>query len=89
MFGKLHKGWKSGKNSPVVRYYEYKAVRDLCVRTTLDEYLERTKPWETDQKKELLLNYVNADKEMCSSTISGWIMKVLHLAGIDTSLFRV
>ena len=23
MFGRLHKSWKSGKSSPVVRYYEY------------------------------------------------------------------
>ena len=29
MFEKLHKGWKSGKSSIVVRYYEYDADRDL------------------------------------------------------------
>ena len=44
IFGRLHKGWKSGKSSPVVRYYEYDADRDLCIRTTLDVYLERIKP---------------------------------------------
>ena len=44
MFGRLHKGWKSGKSSPVVRYYEYDADRDLCIPTTLDVYLERSKP---------------------------------------------
>ena len=49
--------WKSGKSSPVVRYYEYNTDRDLCVRTTLDVYLERTEPWRTDQKKQLLLSY--------------------------------
>ena len=51
LLGKLHKGWKSGKSSPV--------VRNLCIQMTLDVYLERTKPWRTDQKKQLLLSYVN------------------------------
>ena len=88
MFGKLHKGWKSGKSSPVVRYYEYYADRDLFIRTTLDVYLERKKSWRTDHKKQLLLSYVNPHKEVCSSTISGWIIKVLNLAGIDTSVFK-
>ena len=71
MFGKLHKGWKSGKSFSVVRYYEYEGDRDLCVQTTLHLYLERTKPWGTDQKKNFLLSYVNAHKGVCSSTISG------------------
>ena len=88
MFGRLHKGWKSGRSSPVVRYYECDADRDLCIRKTLDLYLERTKPWRTDQKKQLLLSYVSPHKEVCISTISGWIIKVLNLAGIDTSVFK-
>ena len=50
MFGKLHNGWKSGKSSPFVRYYEYDGDRDLCVITSFDVYLERTKPWRTNQK---------------------------------------
>ena len=41
MFGKLRKGWESGKSFPVVRYYEYDADRDLCVRAILDVYLEK------------------------------------------------
>ena len=88
MFRKLHKSWKNGKVSPVVRYCEYEAHRDLCTRTTLDVYLERTKPWRTDQNKQLLLSYMKPHKEVCSSTISGWIMKVLNLAGIGTSVFK-
>ena len=80
MFGKLCKGWESGKSFPVVRYYEYDADRDLCVQATLDVYLEKTKPWRTDQKKQILLSYVKPHKEVCSSTVSGWIMKVLNLA---------
>ena len=55
-FSKTPQGLESGKTSPVVRYYEYEADRDFCVRKTLDVYLERTKSWRTDQKK-LLLSY--------------------------------
>ena len=80
MFGKLCKGWESGKSFPVVRYYEYDADRDLCVRATLDVYLEKTKPWRTDQRKQILLSYMKPHKEVSSSTVSGWIMKVLNLA---------
>ena len=43
MFGKLHKAWKSGKDSSVVGCYEYNADRDLCVQTIFVVYLERTK----------------------------------------------
>ena len=88
MIGRLHKGWKSGKSYPAVRCCEYDADRDLCIQTTLNVHLKRTKPWRTDQKKQLLLSYVNPHEEVCSSTISGWIMKVLNLAGIDTSVFK-
>ena len=56
MVGKRHKNWKSVKDYPVVRCYEYELDRDLCVQTNLDVYLERTKPWETNQMKQLLLS---------------------------------
>ena len=56
MVGKLHKNWKSVKDYPVVRCYENEFDRGLCVETTLDVYLERTKPWETNQRKKLLLS---------------------------------
>ena len=31
---------------------------------------------------------MNPHKEVCNSTISGWIIKVLNLAGIDTSVLK-
>ena len=41
-----------------------------------------------EQLEQLLLSYMKPHKEVCSSTISGWIMKVLNLAGIGTSVFK-
>ena len=62
MFRKLHKGWKSERSSPVVRYYEYEADRDFCVQTILDVDLQQTKPQRIVQKKQLLLSSVNPHK---------------------------
>ena len=87
-FGKLHKSWKTGKSSPMVTYFAYEADEELCVKTTIEIYLNRTEQWRHNQKNQLLLSYVNPHKEVCSSTISGWIKKVLSLAGIDTNVFK-
>ena len=55
VFEKTRMGWTSGKSFPVGRYYEYEADIDLSLQAALDVYLERTKPWRTDQKKQILL----------------------------------
>ena len=62
MFKKLQKDWKSERSSPVVRYYEYEADSDFCVKTILDVDLQRTKPRRIVQKKQLLMSYVNPHK---------------------------
>ena len=36
----------------------------------------------------LLLSYIKPYKEIASSTISGWIKKVLQLANVDTNVFK-
>ena len=49
--------------------------------------MERTKPWR-QEKGQLLLSYVNPHQPVVSSTVSGWILKTLALAGIDTATFK-
>ena len=87
-FGRLHKGWKTGQSFPVTKYYEFKADTDLYVKTTLNIYLDRTEQWRGETKKQLLLSYVSPHNEVCSSTVSGCIKKILNLAEIDTSIFK-
>ena len=59
----------------------------MCVVSTLEVYFSRSKDWRKDQTQ-LLLSFVKPHVEVVSSTISGWIKKVLHLAGIDTQIFK-
>lgn len=87
-FGKLHKGWKANKSSPIVKYYEFKEDKDLCVTTTLQVYVNRSKAWRDANKTQLLLSFIRPHKEVCRSTISRWIKEVLKIAGINTELFK-
>ena len=87
-FGKLHKGWKVNKSSPVVKYYEFKADRDLCVTTTLQVYVDRSEAWRDANKTQLLLSFIKPHKEVSRSTISRWIKETLKIAGINTEIFK-
>ena len=44
----------------------------MCVVKCLDAYLDRTKVWR-DEKNQLLLSFIQPDKEGCSSNISRWM----------------
>lgn len=88
-FNKLHKSWKRGKSPPTVTYQAYPQDTDLCVVKTLDEYIDRTKGWRsTKDFSQLLLSTTAPHKPVVSSTISGWLKKLLARAGIDTSVFK-
>ena len=52
---------------------------------TLGTYLDRTKDRRLG-KSQLLLSFQKPYEEVVSSTISGWIEKVLKLAKIDTNI---
>ena len=40
-FHKLHKSWKYRKAPPSLKFCEYTEERDICVVTTLNEYIKR------------------------------------------------
>ena len=62
----------------------------LCVVSTFEEYLKRTKVWRGKDKNQLLLSFVKPHNPVVSSTtaISGWIKNVLREAAIDTEVFK-
>ena len=65
---------------------EYKA---LCVAETLNEYINRSKPWrESNHEKQLLLSSIKPHNAVLSCTISGWLKKTPKQAGINTDLFN-
>lgn len=87
-FGKLHKGWRSSKGSPTVKYFEYKQDQALCVVHTLQVYIKQCKKWRDEGQTQLLLSYINPHQGVCSSTISRWIKEVLKISGINTEIFK-
>ena len=87
-FHKLHKGWKNGKSQPSVVFHSFKEDSSLCVVEVLNEYLKRSEKWRTSDECQLLLSFVQPHKPVVSSTISGWIKKVLTISGVDVGVFK-
>ena len=88
-FHRLHKSWKYGKAPPSLEFCEYTEDRDLCVVTTLNQYIKRTYQRRAEKRRsQLLLSFIQPYVEVSSSTVSRWIKEVLKLAGIDVSIFK-
>ena len=87
-FHKLHKSWSKGKPRPSLPLYTYSPDKQFCVVQTLNRYLEMTKDRRDPSRTQLLLSYRKPYKEIASSTVSGWIKKVLQLANVDTNVFK-
>ena len=47
-----------------------------------------TKGRRDPSRSQLLLSYRKPYQEIASSTVSGWIKKVLELANVDTNIFK-
>ena len=83
----LLKQSRPGKFNPVVAMKAYKEDIRICVITTLNEYIARTKDlWGSETF--LLISFVNPHKRISRDTLSRWVSVVLDCAGIDTSRFK-
>ena len=87
-FHKLPKAWKKGKSPPSVVFHSFKEDSSLCVVEVLNEYLKRSEKWRTSDECQLLLSFVQPHKPVVSSTMSGWIKKVLTISGADVGFFK-
>ena len=88
-FHKLHKSWRRGKPPPTIEFYGFKEDKELCIVTTLDEYLNRTRTWHNNESKtQLLLSHVKPHAEVTSSTVSRWLKHVLKEAGINVDIYK-
>ena len=88
-FHKLHKSCRKGKGPPTISHQAYIQNPNLCVVKTLDEYISRTEGWRPGEEcSQLLLSFVDPHKLVVSSTVSGWLKKVLKKARIDISTFK-
>ena len=86
-FAKLDKSWRKGKPPPSLTIIGFPEDPQLCIIETLDTYLDRPKDRKLG-KSQLLLSFQKPYKEIVSSTISGWIKKVLKLVKIDTNIHK-
>ena len=87
-FNKLHKSWRKGKPPPSLTVYANSPDKQLCMVQTLNRYLEMTKDRGDPSRTQLLLSYRKPYNEIASSTVSGWIKKVLQLANMDTNVYK-
>ena len=87
-FHKLHNAWKKGKSLPSVVFHSFKEDSSLYVAEVLKEYLKRSEKWRTSDKCQILLSFVQLRKLVVSSTISGWIVKMLTILGVDVGVFK-
>jgi len=60
---------------------------NLCVASTLDHYLDKTKNFRSEAEDYLLLSFRSPYRNVTSQTISKWIKSVLSKSGIDINSF--
>ena len=84
----LSKTCKKG-NLPSIVFTKFASEPKLCVVTTLESYILRSKIWRNDCKNQLLLSYVKPHNPVGKCTIAGWLKNTLTLAGINTDVFKV
>lgn len=77
---------KPGKHIQEIEFAAYPEDRAICIVTTLDEYIKRTKALR-DQQKTLFISFSKPHHVVSKSTISRWIKTTLKEAGIDMNIF--
>ena len=85
-FTKITKTARQGKLRPPVELIQF-SDKNLCVCHHIDVYLERTEAWRKNEGQ-LLLSFISPHKFVTTQTVSRWIVEVLSLSGIDTSVFK-
>ena len=79
---------EEGKITTFCGFSFFQRRQQLCVVQVLNEYLKRSEKWRTSDECRLLLSFVQPHKPVVSSTISGWIKKVLAISGVDVGVFN-
>ena len=74
------------KGSAVVSFKAY-PERELCVVGLIDRYLERTKEIR-DGEDQLLISFQKPHKAVSIDTVRRYLLTVLELSGIDTSIYK-
>ena len=62
--------------------------KDVCVMKCLEVYIHKTAHLRDCHSDTLLISFMKPYRKVSNDTIARWIKTVLHLAGIDTSIFK-
>ena len=89
---KLTKSRRRGKPPLKFEISKFEGHRDLCVISTLETYLDRTRLFRSKKdsvsRHQLLLSFVEPHHAVVPCTIAGWLIKVMAEAGINVEEFR-
>ena len=80
------KNTKPGTHIKPSEYFAFEEDEQLCVISSLNVYLARTKPL-MKQYSQLLISYVKPNKPFAQSTVARWIKSVLLKADINVNIF--
>ncbi|KAJ8912378.1 hypothetical protein NQ315_014746 [Exocentrus adspersus] len=75
-----------GRQQPVLELRKFQEIPELCVASTLEFYLEKTKLLRRDENH-LILTHKKPHKVASAQSISRWIKEVLKQSGVDTNVF--
>ena len=77
---------KAGKSRRPLKIFASQD-RDICVLTTLKDYLRRTQSLRKGQSQ-LFISYVKPHKAVTCDTIRRWLLTAMATAGINTHVFK-
>ena len=66
----------------------FSSDKKLCPKEALKAYIARTESFRGEGKDKLLLSYVKPHGPISSSSVARWIVSLLKLAGVDTTIFK-
>lgn len=73
-------------NQPKLIIPVFPANSELCVASTLNFYVQKTKP-RREAKQTLFITHRRPFRAATTQTLSRWIKKTMEMGGIDTTLF--
>ena len=83
----LLKQCRKGRVSPTAKFLKYSPDSDICVYTTLCEYIKRTQKLRGEENR-LIISYIKPYRHVTTTTVSRWIKTVMGNSGIDITKFK-
>ena len=78
-----------GDTCEEISIHKFENNPNLCPLTTLNSYLQLSKPWrEANKETALFLTTIEPHSAAQKSTIAGWVKDILGKAGINTEAFQ-